>query len=113
MALLRSRSFLGSEHPVLFPISLRYEFSQHPHVLGRILGETVSNGDFGSMLDHARLVTVANHAAGCAGRGLPLSNFAARILHVHDEPGMRIRQSDLINYSLQGRGLASVSYTHL
>src|SRR5215510_11991465 len=93
--LLGSRALLGSEHAVRRAVR-QNELPQHAHVLRRILGVEPFDRDLDALLDDARLEPVANHAARCSRFEAPPFDLAGvRVLHVDEEPGVRVLETDL------------------
>src|SRR6188474_315704 len=66
------------------------ELAQHSHVLRRISRLKSRDRDFFALLDHARLVAVADHAARCPRFERPTLRLAGLILDVEVEPRMRV-----------------------
>ena len=61
-----------------------------------------------SSLDDVRLEAVANHSTRRAGFECPPVHLAAGILHIEEEPGMRILKADLNDHSLNRHRLGRI-----
>src|SRR5688572_14181127 len=89
--LARAWPFLRPEQSKLGAVG-HDELAQHSHVLRRIPRLKSRDRDLFALLDHARLITVTDHAARRSGFERPALGLAGVVLDVEVEPRVRIRE---------------------